>query len=185
MFVPISNIINALNTTKQHLHGLLKDNEELFDNWVVNLTLTTDSAVNTCLTRDGVIGLLMKISYKRLTPDKQKLVLEFQKWAIEKLGRLMSTGEVKISNIEHSNAKVNIADTVGISNEDIEKMFTEIQNTVDEKLGMIKLLIDNKNKEVTSAKLERDMAVEREKRMMSKIPEIVDQRFELMMKKLA
>ena len=183
--VPISNIINALNTTKQHLHGLLKDNEELFDNWVVNLTLTTDSAVNTCLTRDGVIGLLMKISYKRLTPDKQKLVLEFQKWAIEKLGRLMSTGEVKISNIEHSNAKVNIADTVGISNEDIEKMFTEIQNTVDEKLGMIKLLIDNKNKEVTSAKLERDMAIEREKRMMSRIPEIVDQRFELMMKKLA
>jgi len=185
--MPISNIVVALNVDRQLIHQLISKNEELFQEFFVNVTLTNKvgNPISRCLTRDGVIGLLMKISYNRLSPDKKKLVLEFQKWAIEKLGQLMSNGEVKISNTEHNIVKVNIADTIGISNEDIEKIFTEIQKTVDEKLEIIKLLVDKKNKEVTSAKLERDMAIEREKRMMSRIPEIVDQRFELMMKKLA
>jgi len=182
--MPLIDIAKGLHTNWDAVNKIVIRNEELFNDYLYNPHDILSDELKS-LTRDGVIGLLMKISYNRLSPDKKKLVLEFQKWAIEKLGQLMSNGEVKISNTEHNNVKVNIADTIGISNEDIEKMFTEIQKTVDEKLGMIKLLVDKKNKEVTSAKLERDMAIEREKRMMSRIPEIVDQRFELMMKKLA
>ena len=127
----------------------------------------------------------MKISYNRLSPNKKKLVLEFQKWAIEKLGQLISTGEVKISNQEQSNVKINVVNTVGISEEDIEKIFAEIQNTIDNNYKQIKSIFDNKNEEILLAKSERDMAIEREKQVLAKVSDMVDKRFEIMMKKLA
>ena len=171
--IPITDIVNALDTSRQHLHKLLKENEELFNNWVVNLTLTTDSAKNKCLTRDGIIGLLMKISYNRLTPDKKKLVLEFQKWAIEKLGLLMSTGEVKISSQEQHNIKTNVANTIGVSDEDIEKLLTNIRNSLDDNIKKVKSLFDSKNEEVLLAKSERDIANEREKQVLAKVSQMV------------
>jgi len=184
--VPISNIVIALNVDRQLIHQLISKNEEIFQNFVVNVTLTTSkSGENTCLTRDGVIGLLMKISYNRLTPDKKKLVLEFQKWAIEKLGQLMSTGEVKILNQEQNNVKINVAHTVGISEEDIEKMFADIQNTIDNKLKEVKSLIETKNEEILLAKSERDVAIEREKQVLAKVSDMVDKRFEIMLQKMA
>ena len=183
--IPITDIVNALDTSRQHLHKLLKENEELFNNWVVNLTLTTDSAKNKCLTRDGVIGLLMKISYNRLTPDKKKLVLEFQKWAIEKLGQLISTGEVKISNQEQHNIKTNVANTIGVSDEDIEKLLADIRNSLDDNIKKVKLLFDGKNEEILLAKSERDIANEREKQVLAKVSQMVDQRFQIMLDKMA
>jgi len=183
--IPITDIVNALDTSRQHLHKLLKENEELFNNWVVNLTLTTDSAKNKCLTRDGIIGLLMKISYNRLTPDKKKLVLEFQKWAIEKLGLLMSTGEVKISSQEQHNIKTNVANTIGVSDEDIEKLLTNIRNSLDDNIKKVKSLFDSKNEEILLAKSERDIANEREKQVLAKVSQMVDQRFQIMMDKMA
>ena len=183
--IPITDIVNALDTSRQHLHKLLKENEELFNNWVVNLTLTTDSAKNKCLTRDGVIGLLMKISYNRLTPDKKKLVLEFQKWAIEKLGQLISTGEVKISNQEQHNIKTNVANTIGVSDEDIEKMLTDIRNSLDDNIKKVKSLFESKNEEILLVKSERDIANEREKQVLAKVSQMVDQRFQIMLDKMA
>ena len=183
--IPITDIVNALDTSRQHLHKLLKENEELFNNWVVNLTLTTDSAKNKCLTRDGVIGLLMKISYNRLTPDKKKLVLEFQKWAIEKLGQLISTGEVKISNQEQHNIKTNVANTIGISDEDIEKLLADIRNSLDDNIKKVKSLFDSKNEEILLVKSERDIANEREKQVLAKVSQMVDQRFQIMLDKMA
>ena len=185
--MPISNIVNALNIDKQTIHQLINKNEELFQDFFVNVTLTNKvgNPISRCLTKDGVIGLLMKISYNRLTPDKKKLILEFQKWAIEKLGQLMSTGEVKISNQEQSNAKINVAHTVGISEEDIEKMFAEIQNIIDNKLKEVKSLIEEKNEHIIFIQNERDMAVEREKQVLAKVSDMVDKRFEIMLKKMA
>ena len=183
--IPITDIVNALDTSRQHLHKLLKENEELFNNWVVNLTLTTDSAKNKCLTRDGVIGLLMKISYNRLSPDKKKLVLEFQKWAIEKLGQLISIGEVKISNQEQNNIKINVANTIGASDEDIEKLLADIRNSLDDNIKKVKSLFDGKNEEILLAKSERDMANEREKQVLAKVSQMVDQRFQIMLDKMA
>ena len=183
--IPITDIVNALDTSRQHLHKLLKENEELFNNWVVNLTLTTDSAKNKCLTRDGVIGLLMKISYNRLTPDKKKLVLEFQKWAIEKLGQLISTGEVKISNQEQHNIKTNVANTIGVSDEDIEKLLANIRNSLDDNIKKVKSLFESKNEEILLVKSERDIANEREKQVLAKVSQMVDQRFQIMLDKMA
>ena len=184
--VPIINVAIALDIDRQTIHDLINRNKELFESYLVSVTLTTSkSGDNTCLTRDGVIGLLMKISYNRLTPDKKKLVLEFQKWAIEKLGQLMSTGEIKISNQEQHNIKTNVANMIGISDEDIEKLLTDIRNSLDDNIKKVKSLFDCKNEEILLAKSERNMANEREKQVLAKVSQMVDQRFQIMMDKMA
>ena len=186
--IPISCIYKALNLTSQSIYDLLSNYKELFEPYLTSVTLVKSEKGNpnrTCLTRDGVIGLLMKISYNRLTPDKKKLVLEFQKWAIEKLGQLMLTGEVKISNQEQHNIKTNVANTIGVLEEDIEKLLMDIQNTLDSKLKEVKSLFDSKNEEVLLAKSERDIANEREKQVLAKVSQMVDQRFQIMMDKMA
>ena len=184
--IPINDIAKGLSMDDANIRIILNRNTELFKSYVSYVTLlTSKSGKNICLTRDGVIGLLMKISYNRLSPDKKKLVLEFQKWAIEKLGQLMSTGEVKILNQEQNNVKINVAHTVGISEEDIEKMFADIQNTIDNKLKEVKSLIETKNEEILLAKSERDVAIEREKQVLAKVSDMVDKRFEIMLQKMA
>ena len=184
--VPISNIVIALNVDRQLIHQLISKNKEIFKEFVVNVTLTASkSGDNTCLTRDGVIGLLMKISYNRLTPDKKKLVLEFQKWAIEKLGQLISTGEVKISSQEQHSIKTNVANTIGVSEEDIEKLLVDIRNSLDDNIKKVKSLFDGKNEEILLAKSERDIANEREKQVLAKVSQMVDQRFQIMLDKMA
>ena len=185
--VPISNIVIALETDRQTIHDLINRNKELFEIYIVSVTLTNKMGKkdSTCLTRDGVIGLLMKISYNRLSPDKKKLVLEFQKWAIEKLGLLMSNGEVKISNQEQNNIKTNVANTIGISEEDIEKILADIRNSLDDNIKKVKSLFDGKNEEILLAKSERDIANEREKQVLAKVSQMVDQRFQIMLDKMA
>ena len=186
--IPISCIYKALNLTSQSIYDLLSNYKELFEPYLTSVTLVKSEKGNpnrTCLTRDGVIGLLMKISYNRLTPNKKKLVLEFQKWAIEKLGQLISTGEVKISNQEQNNIKINVANTIGASDENIEKLLTNIRNSLDDNIKKVKSLFDGKNEEILLAKSERDIANEREKQVLAKVSQMVDQRFQIMLNKMA
>ena len=186
--IPISCIYKALNLTSQSIYDLLSNYKELFEPYLTSVTLVKSEKGNpnrTCLTRDGVIGLLMKISYNRLTPNKKKLVLEFQKWAIEKLGQLISTGEVKISNQEQNNIKINVANTIGASDENIEKLLTNIRNSLDDNIKKVKSLFDGKNEEILLAKSERDIANEREKQVLAKVSQMVDQRFQIMLDKMA
>jgi len=177
--VSISNIAIALDVTWDYVSQVIERNKELLQSSIV----TIDNKKS--LTRDGIIGFIMKISYNRLTPDKKKLVLEFQKWAIEKLGQLMSTGEIKISNQEQHNIKTNVANTIGVSDEDIEKLLADIRNSLDDNIKKVKSLFDCKNEEILLAKSERNMANEREKQVLAKVSQMVDQRFQIMMDKMA
>lgn len=65
---------------RQVAHKIIRENKKLFQPYLVNVTLTKYSIAKkgnpnrTCLTRDGIVGLLMKISYKRLPADNRKLV---------------------------------------------------------------------------------------------------------------
>ena len=97
----------------------------------------------------------------------------------------MSTGEVKISNQEQNNIKTNVANTIGVSDEDIEKLLTNIKNTLDDNIKKVKSLFDGKNEEILLAKSERDIANEREKQVLAKVSQMVDQRFQIMMDKMA
>jgi len=184
--IPINDIAKGLSMDDANIRIILNRNTELFKSYVSYVTLlTSKSGKNICLTRDGVIGLLMKISYNRLSPDKKKLVLEFQKWAIEKLGQLMSNGEIKISNQEQNNIKTNVANTIGVSDEDIEKMLTDIRNSLDDNIKKVKSLFESKNEEILLVKSERDIANEREKQVLAKVSQMVDQRFQIMLDKMA
>jgi len=182
--VPLIDIAKGLHTNWDAVNKIIIRNEELFSDYLYNPHDILSDELKS-LTRDGVIGLLMKISYNRLSPDKKKLVLEFQKWAIEKLGQLMSNGEIKISNQEQNNIKTNVANTIGVSDEDIEKMLTDIRNSLDDNIKKVKSLFESKNEEILLVKSERDIANEREKQVLAKVSQMVDQRFQIMLDKMA
>lgn len=133
--IPIVDIARVLKIDRQSIHDLINRNKELFESFIVSVILTSPKSgnENTCLTKDGVIGLLMKISYTRLPEEKQKLVLDFQKWAIEKLTMLISDGEVKLSKKEHTSIQNNISEIIGMTEEDIDKLF----NNIDEEMAKI------------------------------------------------
>lgn len=99
---PIADIAGALKYDRQSLHGILERNSELFDGYRrVSVTLTgSDPTKHTCLTRDGVIALLVKIDYQRIKdPTKRQRIIEFQRWAAETLGKVMdgTIGDPKTS----------------------------------------------------------------------------------------
>ena len=141
--VPISNIYKALGLDKQLFSQMIKINYELFEPWLVNVTLTSQKSgnKNTCLTRDGVIGALMKISYNRISEDKQKLVLDFQKWAIEKLTILISVGEVKLDEQEHAQVQSNISSIINVSETDMDLLFNQFEEDFTKFLESTKIMV--------------------------------------------
>jgi arsenate reductase-like glutaredoxin family protein len=157
--IPVSCIYKALELDKQLFSQLIKSNYELFQPWLVNVILTSQKSgnKNLCLTRDGVIGVLMKISYKRLSEDKQKLVLDFQKWAIEKLTTLISNGEVKLLEQEHSQIQNQVGNIVGMSEEEIDKLFSNMTDEVIQIVNTAKVSIKKIQKEKEQIEYEKEI----------------------------
>lgn len=90
--VPIRDIAKALNYDRQSLHDLINRNSELFNEYRRDsVTLSHDDPFrHTCLTRDGVIALIVKLDYLRIkNPAKKQRIIEFQRWAAETLGKVM------------------------------------------------------------------------------------------------
>lgn len=125
----VADISRALNVDRQTIHDLIERNHDLFVNWLVSITLTrsNNSTTNICLLRDGVLGIIMKISLKRLPKDKQKLVLDFQKWAIEKLSQLISEGKVELTEQEHSKVQTNIAEITNLDDSQMDSLFNQFE----------------------------------------------------------
>jgi hypothetical protein len=145
--IPITDICNALKVSKQAVRQLINKNIRLFENWVVNVTFTTSSSgLNTCLTRDGVIGLIMKIGYNRLPEEKQQLILDFQKWAITTLGKLITDGKVTLTDIEQAQIQDNIKQTLEITDEDMDRLFNDLESKVNELVDTAKDKVNNIHK---------------------------------------
>jgi predicted DNA-binding protein YlxM (UPF0122 family) len=155
--VPITDICNALKVSKQSVNQLLIRNQKLFEEYVVNVTLTTSkSGLNTCLTRDGVIGLIMKIGYNKLPEEKQQLVLDFQKWAITTLSKLISEGRVVLTDIEQAQVQNTIKDTLDFTDEDIDKLFNDFEEKVNELADTAKTKVNAIHKEMRDDKEQYD-----------------------------
>jgi hypothetical protein len=90
--IPVNDIADALGYDRQPIHNIVKRNSELFEPLKgIIVTMTPGGPQETlCLNRDGVIGLLMKLDYNRIKDaERRQLIIEFQRWAIETLGRIL------------------------------------------------------------------------------------------------
>lgn len=90
--VPVNDIADALEYDRSALRQLLERNEEVLGRFKGKVIITSPGGPQEtiCLNRDGVLGLLMKIEFKRIKDEaKRQTVIDFQVWAIETLGRIL------------------------------------------------------------------------------------------------
>jgi hypothetical protein len=106
--IPLMDVANAAGIDRESLRQLLNRNLEILGQYTCSvITLDQNNGQGretTCLTRDGVSGLLVKINYTRIKdPVKKGRVIAFQKWAVETLGNAMDIrngiGEIFKSNM--------------------------------------------------------------------------------------
>lgn len=143
--IQVIDIVAVLKTNRQNIYQTLDYNRELFEPFMVKEKIGNNILNNErlFLTKDGLIGLLMKVSYNRLSDEKKKLVLSFQRWAIEKLSTLVNKGKVELTDIEQAKIQDNIKETLELKEDDIDKLFNDLEGEVINKINMMK----NKTKE--------------------------------------
>ena len=91
--MPLPDIAEALKYDKKTLRNIVDRNMDVFETCRVVTTLQDKDGrghKSTCLTRDGVVGLLMKLATSRIKdPAKKQMVVNFQRWAIRTIGEVL------------------------------------------------------------------------------------------------
>lgn len=178
--VPITDIAGAILYDRQSIRDLINRNKDLFKYFTVSITLSDKKNTKcTCLTKEGIIGLIMKINISRAAKHKRKQILEFQKWAIEKLSILISDGKVELSEQEHAKVQNNIGEITDMTEEQIDKLFNDIQ---DEMIGFLKEVKDKTNETVRKQKEEFEYKIKSldniNKRMVTQAIELRNKLYE-------
>lgn len=80
---------------EKYINQVLTRNRELFDDMTFGCTmqLAGKSRRYTCLTREGVISLIMALDYKRFDEDRKTRVLAFKKW-VSKVATEVMSGDI-------------------------------------------------------------------------------------------
>jgi len=122
--MPLKDLAGASGLEREALRKLLNRNRELLAPYTCSVISEEQGQRReiTCLTWDGVNGLLMKSNYQRITdPVRRQRVIDFQAWAIKTLrqvmeGKLQTPREdlMGIFNCHMQMARV-MADTMGIN----------------------------------------------------------------------
>jgi hypothetical protein len=94
--IPLNDIAIGIGYDKAGLRKIVVRNEKQFAPYICKVVTTSQSVHGDqareylCLTRDGIVGLLMRLNIERIQdPSKQARVLEFQRWAMKTLGKVM------------------------------------------------------------------------------------------------
>jgi predicted DNA-binding protein YlxM (UPF0122 family) len=139
----VADIARSLHVDRQTIHDLIERNYDLFVNWLVSITLTrsNNATTNLCLLRDGILGIVMKISINRLSEDKKELVLKFQKWAIEKLGKLISEGKVELDDQEQIKVQSQMAEITNLNESQMDLLFNQFEEEFTKFLESTKIMV--------------------------------------------
>lgn len=97
--IPITDIADGIGYDRSTLGQLLKRNDELFLEYQGVVITTTPCGPDgrgggpqetVCLNRDGIIALMMILNLSRIKDsEKRAKILQFRKWAIETLGKII------------------------------------------------------------------------------------------------
>jgi len=96
-WMPLSDIAYCIGYDRSGLNKLVDQNSELFVGMKGMVVTTTPGGSQelVCLNRDGVVGILMKLSYARIKdPVRKQKVVQFQKWAVGVLNSAIKNGGV-------------------------------------------------------------------------------------------
>ena len=95
--IPLVDIAEAIGYDRSALTKILKRNEGLFEGLTSRQYLSTqrgDRQETICLSKEGVVGLLMRAQPSRAkSEDYEKKIVAFQRWAIETLSKIIG-GEI-------------------------------------------------------------------------------------------
>ena len=111
--IPLSEIAEKIGHERRHLWTVYKRHEETLSEYTSVLIMRTErkdglcqSYNQLCFNRDGLIGLLMKLSVKRIkSEEKRERIKRFQKWGIETLGKIVA-GERALNPAEQQLALI-------------------------------------------------------------------------------
>jgi len=117
--IPFMHVAKATGMSKPSITKMLQRNSELFKAFIVDVYDKNTKQTYKCLTRDGIIGYIIKISSGRLSGEVKQQVVAFQKWAIETLSVLLEQGAVEISSEEYEK---NLMAIMGLSKESLQKI---------------------------------------------------------------
>lgn len=181
--IPLNDVCDGIGLNRVAARQMIERNIELFKDFQGSCVIQSPSGKQETivLTKDGIIGLLFKISVTKIAEDKKKRVIDFQKWAINKLGILISDGKVELTEQEHAKIQTDISTITNISEEDMDKMFNDLKDVIDIKLLKVKSILKEKDSEINRARIERNNAIQREKLTISKVPQMVEQRINLLL----
>lgn len=90
--MPVTDIANALECSRKNLTGIIRNNPHLFKGVSLIFPLNTGGGTQkaVCLTRDGIIGILMRISTAASkTQEGKEKIEKFQVWARNTLSKEM------------------------------------------------------------------------------------------------
>jgi hypothetical protein len=102
VMVPLNDIADAIEYDRKSLRNIIDRNNEVFKHFKGRVIMTSPggSQETICLSRDGVLGLLMKLDYHRIKDEtKKQLIIDFQVWAIETLGQVID-GNITETKLE-------------------------------------------------------------------------------------
>lgn len=176
--IPVVDVADALGVARQSLYQMIDRNIDLFECFVSDFAVDSAKEIK-CLNKDGVIGLLFKINYSRVSLNKKELILKFQKWCIAKLGMLVSRGSVQIGEEEKEDVKENISFMVDANMEKIEALFSDIEDTVKKTVINLKDSVKKQRKEIADYSVQYQLLSENNKKLVASNCILKNQVFEL------
>ncbi|NLI12193.1 MAG: hypothetical protein GX425_06130 [Peptococcaceae bacterium] len=90
--MPVPDLVEAMEYDKAAIWRSIDRSKEVFEGGVVVTTIPSAGGPQktTCLTRDGVIGLLMKLSTGRIKdPAKRQMIVNFQRWVMRTISEIL------------------------------------------------------------------------------------------------
>jgi len=113
--IPINDIADGIDYDRSTLRQLYQRNKKLlieFSGKVMIPSKDGGTQPHVCLTREGVIGILMKLDYNRIkSAEKKERIVKFQQWAIKKVNSEMQV-QVKLPVHEAPRPSGAVTDTM-------------------------------------------------------------------------
>lgn len=170
--VPMKHIYKALDIDRQMFYRYVHKNYELLQEQVIKIRLGIRNTKQICITKDGIMAILMKMDYNLFSEDKRKLILDFQKWIVEKMGKLISIGSVSISKEAKENVQKNIGKAVNLSEKDIDILFDDVTKLITDKLHNLHGKMHEYSKECKLKENSLQYYKDREKQWVSKLVDL-------------
>jgi len=147
--IPLADVYKSLGIDRKLFYAYINANKILLSQSLIKLNIENSNQI--CLTRDGIIEVLLKLNYSLFGEDKKQLIIEFQIWIIEKLGESIPIEKVEKINKETIKIQENIIKTTELDEDEVDTLFNNIECSLSKVTFMfesLKLITKKRKEEV-------------------------------------